>query len=75
MYGLKAGTRLYEAGIPSNRASLRHGEIKSHGGTNRSSRAERSNAMKLRLDNISTSIQVITHRVMIVDLIVSNGQD
>ena len=75
MYGLKAGTRLYEAGIPSNRASPRHGEIKSYGGTNRSSRAERSNAMKLRLDYIFTSIQVITHRVMIVDLIVSNGQD
>jgi hypothetical protein len=46
MYGLKAGTRLYEAGIPSNRASLRHGEIKSHGGTNRSSRAKRFKALK-----------------------------
>ena len=75
MYGLKAGTRLYEAGIPSNRASPRHGEIKSYGGTNRSSRAERSNAMKSRLDDEPTSIQVITHRVMVVDLIVSNGQD
>ena len=75
MYGLKAGTRLYEAGIPSNRASPRHGETKSYGGTNRSSRAERSNAMKLRLDDEPTSIQVITHRVMVVNLIVSSGQD
>ena len=75
MYGLYSGTRIHEAGIPSNRASPRHGEIKSYGGTNRSSRAERSNAMKLRLDDKPTSIQVITHRVMIVDLIVSNGQD
>jgi hypothetical protein len=46
MYGLKAVTRLHEAGIPSNRASPRHGEIKSHGGTNRSSRAERLKALK-----------------------------
>ena len=29
MYGLKAGTRQHEAGIPSNRASPRHGETKS----------------------------------------------
>ena len=75
MYGLYSGTRIHEAGIPSNRASPRHGETKSYGGTNRSSRAERSNAMKSRLDDEPTSIQVITHRVMVVDLIVSNGQD
>ena len=75
MYGLYSGTRIHEAGIPSNRASPRHGETKSYGGTNRSSRAERSNAMKLRLDDKSTSIQVITHRVMVVYLIVSSGQD
>jgi len=29
MYGLRAVTRLYEAGIPSNRASPRRGETKS----------------------------------------------
>jgi hypothetical protein len=29
MYGLKAEIRLYEVGIPSNRASLRRGETKS----------------------------------------------
>ena len=29
MYGLKSGTRLHEAGIPSNRKSQRYGEIKS----------------------------------------------
>lgn len=29
MYGLWAGIRSHEAGIPSNRASLRHGETKS----------------------------------------------
>jgi len=52
MYGLKAGTRLYEAGIPSNRASLRHGEIKSHGGTNRSSRAKRFKALKRWKNNL-----------------------
>ena len=75
MYGLYSGTRIHEAGIPSNRASPRHGETKSYGGTNRSSRAERSNAMKLRLDDKPTSIQVITHRVMVVCLIVSSGQD
>lgn len=75
MYGLYSGTRIHEAGIPSNRASPRHGEIKSYGGTNRSSRAERSNAMKSRLDDEPTSIQVITHRVMVVYLIVSSGQD
>ena len=75
MYGLYSGTRIHEAGIPSNRASSRRGEIKSYGGTNRSSRAERSNAMKLRLDDKPTSIQVITHRVMVVCLIVSSGQD
>ncbi|GAB2511928.1 hypothetical protein GCM10027084_28750 [Pseudoxanthomonas sangjuensis] len=27
MYELKAGTRLYEVGIPSNRASARRGEV------------------------------------------------
>ena len=75
MYGLYSGTRIHEAGIPSNRASPRHGETKSYGGTNRSSRAERSNAMKLRLDDEPTSIQVNTHRVMVVCLIVSSGQD
>jgi len=75
MYGLYSGTRIHEAGIPSNRASPRHGETKSYGGTNRSSRAERSNAMKLRLSDKPTSIQVITHRVMVVNLIVSSGQD
>ena len=46
MYGLLAGTRQHEAGIPSNRASPRHGETQSHEGTNRSSRDERSKVMK-----------------------------
>ena len=46
MYGLYSGTRIHEAGIPSNRASPRHGETKSYGGTNRSSRAERRTVMK-----------------------------
>jgi hypothetical protein len=52
MYGLIAGTRIHEAGIPSNRASPRHGEIKSHGGTNRSSRAERFKALKRWKNNL-----------------------
>ena len=47
MYGLWAGIRLYEAGIPSNRKSPRYGETKSQKCTNRSSRAERSDVMKL----------------------------
>jgi transposase len=47
MYGLWAGTRLHEAGIPSNRVSPRHGETKSYGDTNRSSREERFTIMKL----------------------------
>lgn len=64
VYELYSGTRIHEAGIPSNRASSRHGEIKSYVSTNRSSRAERSKAMKLRLDNVTISIQVITHMVM-----------
>lgn len=46
MYGLWAGTRPHEAGIPSNRASPRRGEIQSHGDTNRSSREERLTVMK-----------------------------
>lgn len=46
MYGLWTGTRPHEAGIPSNRASPRYGEIQSHEGTNRSSRDERLKVMK-----------------------------
>ena len=41
MYELRAGTRPHEAGMPSNRASARRGEAKSHGSTNRSSRGQR----------------------------------
>jgi hypothetical protein len=59
MYGLKPGTRFHEAGIPSNRASPRHGEIKSHGGTNRSSRAERQMALKSWKGSFYIGIQVL----------------
>ena len=45
-YGLWAGIRPHEAGIPSNRVSPRRGEIQSLGGTNRSSREDRSTVMK-----------------------------
>lgn len=40
MYGLKAGTRLHEVGIPSNRESPCRGENQSLECTNCSSRAE-----------------------------------
>lgn len=46
---MKAGTRLHEVGIPSNRGLVCHGEDKSLKCTNCSSQDERSGGMKLGL--------------------------
>jgi hypothetical protein len=65
MYELWAGTRPHEAGIPSNRASPRHGEIQSHEGTNRSSRAERRKVKKW-VDYITYNYIKLMHLIKVI---------